>query len=169
MGDRDGTPRVGIAPVPITARGYTTPALTETGALPSGLSFVDNGDGTATIFGTPAAGSGGAYTPTVTATNSLGSASRTFTLNVHEGPAFTSPAGATATTGSAFSFVATASGFPAPRITKTGTLPKGISYSAATGTFSGTPKAGTAGSYPIMLTATNSTSAVTQQFVLTVQ
>ena len=40
----------------ITATGRPTPALSETGALPSGVTFVDNGDGTATLSGTPADG-----------------------------------------------------------------------------------------------------------------
>ena len=39
-----------------------------TGALPAGVTFVDNGDGTATLAGTPAAGTGGAYPLTFTAT-----------------------------------------------------------------------------------------------------
>ena len=44
----------------ITTTGEPNPAVTEVGALPGGLTFTDNGDGTATIAGTPAAGSGGA-------------------------------------------------------------------------------------------------------------
>ena len=66
----------------ITAKGYPVPALTESGPLPVGLTFTDNGNGTAAITGTPAAGSGGRYSITVTATNSLGSTSHTFTLKV---------------------------------------------------------------------------------------
>ena len=45
----------------VTTTGAPTPALTESGALPAGLTFTDNGDGTATIAGTAAAGSGGNY------------------------------------------------------------------------------------------------------------
>ena len=49
-----------------------------------------------------------------------------------------------------------AHGFPAPKFTKTtGALPKGVAWNAAAATFSGTPKAGTAGSYLIGITATN--------------
>ena len=43
--------------------------LTETGALPSGVTFIDNGNGTATLAGTPAAGTGGTYPLTITAGN----------------------------------------------------------------------------------------------------
>ena len=56
----------------VTTTGAPAPALTETGALPSGITFTDNGNGTATIAGTAAAGSGGSYPITITATNSVG-------------------------------------------------------------------------------------------------
>ena len=40
-----------------TPAGYpTATTMTESGSLPSGVSFTDNGDGTATLAGTPAAG-----------------------------------------------------------------------------------------------------------------
>ncbi len=45
----------------VTTTGTPTPALTESGALPSGVTFHDNGNGTATLSGTPAAGSSGSY------------------------------------------------------------------------------------------------------------
>jgi hypothetical protein len=153
----------------ITAVGYTTPALTESGTLPDGLGFTDNQDGTATIAGTPVVGSGGAYPITITATNALGTATQSFMLKIDEAPTITSAATATASTGFPFSFQVAATGYPAPKITKTGALPKGVSFTAASGTFSGTPKAGSTGSYPITITATNSSGAVTQQFNLTVQ
>jgi uncharacterized repeat protein (TIGR01451 family) len=67
----------------VTATGVPTPTLTETGALPSGVTFVDNGDGTATLTGTPAAGTHGNYTLTITAHNGVGSdATQSFTLTV---------------------------------------------------------------------------------------
>ncbi len=59
------------------------PALTETGALPIGVTFVDNGDGTATLAGTPAAGTDGPYALTITAANGVGpDATQSFTLTV---------------------------------------------------------------------------------------
>jgi hypothetical protein len=43
-----------------TTAGYpTTTTLTRTRTLPSGVSFTDNGEGTATLAGTPAAGTEG--------------------------------------------------------------------------------------------------------------
>ena len=68
----------------ITAAGYPAPALTESGSLPTGLTFADNGNGTATIAGTPATGSRGRYSITVTATNNLGTTSRTYRLEIRE-------------------------------------------------------------------------------------
>jgi Putative Ig domain len=56
--------------------------LTKSGPLPTGVSFTDNGDGTATLAGTPATGSDGAYPLTLTATNSAGSTNQAFTLTV---------------------------------------------------------------------------------------
>jgi hypothetical protein len=50
--------------------------LTESGPLPAGLSFTDNGNGTAAITGTPANGSSGRYRITITATNASGTNTR---------------------------------------------------------------------------------------------
>ena len=56
----------------LTTSGFPTVAtITETGTLPSGITFTDNGNGTATLAGTPAAGSGGTYPVTLTASNGV--------------------------------------------------------------------------------------------------
>ena len=72
------------APLRVTVRatGYPVPALAESGPLPGGLTFTDNGNGTATITGTLAADSGGSYPVTVTATNTQGTATQNFTIVV---------------------------------------------------------------------------------------
>ena len=67
-----------------------TSTLSETGTLPPGVTFTDNGDGTATLSGTPAAGSGGLYLLTITATNVAGSYSQSFILIVFQTPQITS-------------------------------------------------------------------------------
>ena len=60
------------------------------------MTFVDNGDGTATLAGTPAAGTGGIYPLTVKAINGVGAAAlQSFTLTVNEAPVFTSADSAT--------------------------------------------------------------------------
>ena len=51
------------------------------------MTFVDNGDGTATLAGTPAAGTGGTYALTITATNGVApDATQSFTLTVDQAP-----------------------------------------------------------------------------------
>ena len=66
----------------IRATGYPTPALAETGLLPSGLTFTAHHNGTATITGTPAHTSRAVYPVTITATNTKGKATRRFTIIV---------------------------------------------------------------------------------------
>ena len=65
----------------VTATGYPLPTLAETGTLPSGVTFVDNGNGTATLAGTPAAS--GTFTVSITAHNTSGAdATQSFALIV---------------------------------------------------------------------------------------
>ena len=98
--------------------GSPTPAISVTGALPAGVTFVDNGNGTGTLSGTPAAGTGGTYAITFTAANGvLPNGTQAFTLNVNQAPAITSAASTTFTVGAAGSFTVTTSGFPAPTVT----------------------------------------------------
>ncbi|HWC81134.1 MAG TPA: putative Ig domain-containing protein [Pseudonocardiaceae bacterium] len=146
----------------ISTTGAPTPALTETGALPSGVTFTDNGNGTATLAGTPAAGSGGSYPITLTATSSSGIATQSFTLTNSEAPAITSPATSSFTVGSAGTYTVTTTGYPAATITESGALPSGLTFTGngnGTATIAGTPAAGTAGSYPVTLSATNSSGS----------
>jgi hypothetical protein len=68
----------------VTATGSPTPAISESGLLPSGVTFVPNANGTATLSGTPAAGSASSYQITFTAANGVGAdASQAFTLTVN--------------------------------------------------------------------------------------
>jgi hypothetical protein len=75
---------VGVAKTfTVQSTGIPTPSITETGALPSGMSFTDNGNGTATLAGTPASGSAGTYVLSITASNGVvPAASQSFTLTV---------------------------------------------------------------------------------------
>jgi hypothetical protein len=137
------------------------------------VSFVDNGDGTATLAGTPAAGTSGAYPLTITATNGVGSpATQSFTLNVDQAPAITSANATTLTVGTAGSFSVTTTGFPAPAVSKGGSLPGGVTFTDngdGTATLAGTPAAGTAGTYFLTIHASNGVgSAASQAFTLTV-
>ena len=155
--------------VAVIAQGYPVPALGESGTLPSNLTFLDNGNGTGSISGVPQRGSGGSYAVTITATNASGASSQTFTLKVDEVPTITSPSSYTATVGTPIAFDVTTTGFPNPKLSESGTLPAGITFHPANGSFSGTPKTKSVGTYPITITATNSSGTASQQFTLTVQ
>ena len=152
---------------------YPTPSISDNNAtLPSGLGFTDNGNGTATIAGTPAAGSTGVYNLTITASNGIGQpATQSFVLTVNQAPAITSAASTSATVGTAFSFTVTTTGYPAPTLTRTGTLPTGVTFTAnsnGTATFSGTPTK--SGSYTEAITASNGVGTkATQSLVITVR
>ncbi len=159
----------------ITTSGFPTPTITRTGALPGGVQFTENGDGTATLAGTPNAGTGGIYSLTFTAQNGVGSDdSQTFALTVDQAPTISSAAGATLTVGAAGSFtITTANDFPtATTLTETGTLPSGVTFhdnGDGTATLSGSPAPGTGNTYPLTITAHNGVSPDFQQsFTLTV-
>ena len=89
----------------VTTTGYPAPALSKTGAVPAGLTFTDNGNGTATLSGTPSAGSGGTYPLSLTANNGVApNATQTLTVTVLQPPGFTSAATATFQVGTAGTF-----------------------------------------------------------------
>ena len=73
-----------------TVTTVATPAVTDitrTGTLPAGVTFVYNNNGTATLAGTPGAGTGGSYPQTFTATNGVGTPGvQNFTLNIAQPP-----------------------------------------------------------------------------------
>lgn len=154
----------------VTTSGAPVAAVAQAGTLPSGVTFTAGTDGTATLAGTAAAGTGGSYPLTLTATNTLGTATQAFTLTVQGAPAITSPATGTAVVGTAFSMGITSTGSPTPSAAVTG-LPAGLTFTADTsggGTISGTPT-GDGGAYPITVTATNGAGTATQTLTLTVR
>ena len=151
----------------ITATGSPTPSLSQTGALPTGVTFVDNHNGTGTLAGMPTAG--GVFVLNLIATNSSGSSSQSFTLTVSQAPSISSANNSSFGVGTASSFNVTTAGYPAPVITESGALPPGITFTDnhnGTGSLSGTPTSG--GTFSITLTATNSLGSANQTFALTV-
>jgi hypothetical protein len=102
-------------------------AVSEVGKLPSGLTFTDKGNGTATISGTPASGTNGTYHLALLAFNGK-SGSQTFTLTVSPSPPATQPTSAqapaivaqpidrTVTAGVTATFMASASALPDARV-----------------------------------------------------
>ena len=166
----------------ITASGFPTPNITlQSGTVPDNVVFTP-GAGTATLSGTPNAGTGGMHNLVFQADNGVArpvllkvgpnglivGATQSFTLTVNEAPAITSADNTTFTVGTAGSFNVIATGFPIPTFSETGALPGGVTLSSA-GVLSGTPDADTDGSYPITITATNGVgSDAMQAFTLTV-
>jgi hypothetical protein len=82
----------------VTTTGFPLAALTEIGSI-DGLSFHDNGNGTATLSGTPATGTGGTYSITIDAKNTddetgtptTVTTTQAFTLIIDEKPGFLNP------------------------------------------------------------------------------
>ena len=154
----------------VTTTGSPNPSITESGALPGGVTFVDNGNGTGTLFGTPAAGTGGIYNTIFTGQNGFSpSATQSFTLTVNQAATITSANSANFTLGTAGSFTVTTNAFPTAGI-GVGPLPSGLGFSDnhnGTGTLSGTPMA--QGVFTITFTASNAVgSPAVQTFKLTV-
>ncbi|HWE02568.1 MAG TPA: Ig-like domain-containing protein, partial [Tepidisphaeraceae bacterium] len=161
-----------VASFTITTTGGLTPLITLSGALPTGLSFQDNGDGTATLTGTPAGATGGVYHVSLNATNGVTSDSQTLTLTINQAPAVTVNTGATFAVGAANTVTFHTSGFPAPTLHVTGTLPTGVTFTDngnGTATLAGVPAASTGAVYNLTIVASNGVSPdASQSFALTV-
>jgi hypothetical protein len=150
----------------VTATGFPASITFSTsGPLPSGVHLSSSG----LLSGTPAAGTGGTYNFTITASNGVSpNATQSFTLTVDQAPAITSANHTTFTVGTFGSFQVAATGLPAPTFTTSGPLPSGVTLSSS-GLLSGTPAGGTGGTYNITITASNGlVPNATQSFTLTV-
>jgi len=146
-----------------TATGYPAPTWTITsGTLPTGLTLNAT---TGVISGTPS-GSLGTYSITLKATNTVGFATQAVTLTVNAAPSITSASSASGVQGTAFSFTATATGYPAPTWSVIGTLPAGLSLNSTTGAITGTPSVN--GVFSFTLVATGYGSPASQPFTLTI-
>jgi hypothetical protein len=151
----------------VTATGTPVPTLSESGTLPTGVTF---DPATGVLSGTPQTGTGAIYSITFTASNGSGAdATLSFTLTVDEAPSFTSPSSTNFTVGAFGVFTVTASGYPAPTLSLSATTmpPSGVMFNASTGVLSGMTSV--AGNYLLMFTATNGVGiAASQNFILTV-
>jgi hypothetical protein len=127
------TPSVAGGPFTVMATGDLPMTLELLGALPNGITFVDNGDGTATVSGVPtSSGSEGVCSGTeaegdleggdvcggfafaLTATNSEGVYAQALGMDVNVLPTIDSPNTATFYAGSASSFTVFGTGIPEP-------------------------------------------------------
>jgi DNA-binding beta-propeller fold protein YncE len=148
--------------------GLPSPAVTEAGKLPAGVSL----SAPDSLTGTPKAGAGGVYPLTISAANGIGvTATRRFTLTVDQAPAITSVNKATFTHGKSGLLTVRTAGFPIAAVTEQGTLPAGVRFTAeknGEATLSGVPATSTKGkTYVIRFTARNGVgSGVVQSFTL---
>jgi hypothetical protein len=157
----------------VRTAGNPIPSLNATGTLPPGtVTFHDNGDGTATISGTPT-GAAADYPLTITANNGVTpNASQSFTLHVVlvQAPTITSATAVTFTAGSSGTFTVTSTGSPTPALSKTGSLPTGVNFTDngnGTATISGSAAAVSSSS--ITISASNGTLPnATQSFTFNV-
>jgi PKD repeat protein len=155
----------------VTATGDPAPMITRSGRLPSGVKFADDGDGTATISGTPAGSAGGVYPLTLTARNKYGAATQAFTLTVTRVPVIRKIPTTRLRAGAAQHLTLRAAGYPPPALAESGPLPNGLSFTDngnGTAVITGTPTAGSSGHYLITLTATNTSGTSTRHFTITV-
>lgn len=143
----------------ITASGFPAPTFAAA-PLPPGLSLLAG-----VITGIPT--TAGSYAVTLTATNSVGSDSKTLVITIAPGPpsppVISSPLTAAGTAGLPFTYTITASGTAPIAFSATG-LPPGLTLSGAV--ISGTPT--TEGTYTVTLTAGNSAATDVESLVIVV-
>ena len=153
----------------ITTRNSVPKAtLSFTGTLPGGVAFTPLSNGTATLSGTPVAGSEGVYFLTIAAANgTLPDATQLFTLKVQDAPpvpqapAIISSASTTFTADTEGIFTVHTTGVPTATLSLTGTQPSWLSFidnTDGTATLVGTPDPGSNPSYAFTITATNGVS-----------
>jgi large repetitive protein len=154
----------------VLANALPTATITESGVLPSGVTFSSGA-----LTGTPAAGSGGSYPITFTASNGVApDYSQSFDLTVDQPAVITSAATATFETGITGAFDLSATGYPTPTFLVDGSpeaLPTGVSITqtaAGSWQLAGTPAPGTGGIYHFVLEASNRITSATQPFTITV-
>jgi large repetitive protein len=156
----------------VRTAGGTGITLSADRALPTGLTLTDLGDGTAEISGTPAPGTGGEHALELRATRGGRVAgTQDFTLVIQEPPAFTSASSITFVEQQAGNLVVTSTGFPNATLSVSGALPDGVTFADqgnGTAQLSGTPAVGTAGTYPLTISATNAAGTASQSFTLAV-
>jgi hypothetical protein len=147
--------------------------------LPAWLILTDNGDGTATLTGTPADGDVGNHSMSLEVSDGTDSAAQNFTVAVVGGtsgnnaPSFTSTAVTGATEGDAYVYEVTATdpdSGDALAITAQ-TLPAWLTFTDngdGTATLTGTPAAADAGEHAVSLQVSDSSDTAVQDFSITV-
>jgi len=133
--------------------------------------YKDNGDGTATLSGSPPSDQAASYPVTITATNTFGVATQILSINVVPTAGFTSPDQVTFELGRPSSFTVRTIGFSTtPRLSASGFLPPGMTFvdnKDGTATIAGKPTEGAQG--VAHLTATAGDVVRTQDLHITVE
>jgi len=132
------------------------PTITETGTLPSGVTYHDNGNGTATLSGKP--GATGVFPLTFKSANG-GAPDATQSFSLSAGFRVTATTLAPATIGQSYSAPISVLGGTAPYKYKVKGLPKGLKASKTTGQITGTviaSKKVKPGAFTILVTVTDS-------------
>lgn len=153
----------------VTAVGSPTPKITKSGQLPSGVKFTAQGNGTATISGTPGGGAAGPYLLTLTAKSAAGSTTQAFALTVTRAPEIKKISTKSARVGAPMVLTVTATGYPVPAFTESGQLPNGLTFTDngnGTATIAGTPATQNIGTYALTITATSTAGTASQPLTL---
>jgi hypothetical protein len=147
--------------------------------LPAWLILTDNGDGTATLTGTPADGDVGNHAVSLEVSDGTDSVTQNFTITVAGGtsgnnaPSFTSTAVTGATEGDAYAYEVTATDpDPGDALAVTApTMPAWLTFTDngdGTATLTGTPAAADAGEHAVSLQVSDSSDTAVQDFSITV-
>jgi hypothetical protein len=156
--------------------------ITMTGAPPPGMALTDNGDGSAVVKGVTAVP--GLYPMQFTASNAFGAATQNFYFRVLKAPNIISMPSTTFHVGIDNVFTIVTTGYPTQPdsgpgaipnstgmvLSVIGALPPWLRFTQANGNgvLSGTPPAGSQGSYAFQVHATNQVSEAIQTFTLAV-
>lgn len=133
--------------------------------LPDGLTFNAT---TRQISGTPTRTDMGVNTVTITATNSLGNDTETFTITVNAIPVLATISDQSYTAGTDITpFTISSVGYPDATYSATN-LPAGLTLNGSTGVVSGNPTRADMGMNTVRFTATNSTGSDSQDVTITI-
>ena len=146
----------------VTTDGYPLPRISKTGTLPPGVYLADNGDGTATISGTPDKSALGPYTITLDGREQgRKDTSRPFTLTVEQGTGHRQDPRPPLPSARRWTWPSPPPAIPRRSCTNSGTLPAGLSFTNTgngQAAITGTPAKDTGGSRAITITATSTSS-----------
>jgi hypothetical protein len=153
----------------VHASGSPVPSLVESGTLPSGVTFVDQHDGTAAFSGVPAHDARGVYNIVVSATNGVGPpvTMAVQIMVIQPGPLqITSSPVAFCELDRNCVITLSATGAPAPTLSISGALPPGLTFTSTgngTATITGVASVLSRFGYQLTLTASNGVQSTDTQ------